>query len=300
MKYIILALLATYALSASSAGKYELRLGDDYDYSLIDEEDRMIGFEWADFDIPKGEKIQKVSIYISTTKNYIGKWQGAFGTSTTDENDGHWTMTTDMSKSFTKKKGVISWEIDAATSKIIEQEYGGSLKWGVWWIDCNDFTIDKVVAYTDAYTGGYDDEEKEIKAVKESAGVYTAKVGDKYVYKNLGSDKMLPLNWDWFDMIPKTEVITSIDINLSTTADKLGKWQGAFGSSTGIAPDYWIMTEDMETTLSGKTGTVTWDVDSATNKALRSSTGGQLRFGVWWIDCNTFTIDSVTIHTDAE
>ena len=247
--------------------------------------------------------IEKASVYISTTKNSIGKWQGAWGSSTTNAKDGYWTMTKDLAKSFTTNSGSITWDIDSATSKIIQQAYGGELKWGVWWIDCKEFTIEKVVVYTDAYSGGKDDdedEEKEIKAVKEKAGVYTAEVGAEYVYKQLGTEKMLPINWEWFDIIPSKEVITAIDINLSTTAAKLGKWEGAFGSSTGIEPDYWIMTEDMSETLTDKTGTVTWEIDSSTNKAIRSASGGQLKFGVWWIDCNTFTIDSVTIHTDAE
>ena len=29
------------------------------------------------------------------------------------------------------------------------------------------------------------------------------------------------------------------------------------------------------------------------------SIGGELKFGVWWIDCNKFTIDSITVYTDA-
>ena len=181
MKSIILALLTTYALSAS-AGKYELKLDQDIDFSLIEEDEKMLGFPWADFEIPKGELIQRVSVYISTTKNYIGKWQGAWGTSTTVEEEGFWTMTSDVAKSFTHKKGVIVWEIDPDISKIIQTEEGGALRWGVWWLDCNDFTIDKIIAYTDAYTGDFEGEEDTIKAVKEKAGVYTAEVGDKYVY----------------------------------------------------------------------------------------------------------------------
>ena len=295
MKYIILALLVTYALSATS-GMYELILDEDYDYSLIEEDERMLGFPWADFKVTKGENIVRVSVFVSTTKNYVGKWQGAWGTSTKLADEGYWYMTKDFGKSFTKKTGIISWEIEPEVSEIIQQEEGGELKWGVWWMDCNDFTIDKIVVYTDAFTGDFEDEE-EIKAVKESKGVYTAEVGDKYTYNKLGSDKMLPLNWDWFDMIPESEVITAIDVNLSTTAEKLGKWQGAFGSSTGVAPEYWIMTEDMQETLPDKTGSVTWEIDSATNKLLKTADGGQIKFGVWWIDCNTFTIDSVTIHT---
>ena len=67
---------------------------------------------------------------------------------------------------------------------------------------------------------------------------------------------MLPINWSRFTT-PKTETITKIEITLTTTAAKLGKLQGAFGSSTDIEPDYWIMTKDMQTTLSGTEDTVT-------------------------------------------
>ena len=178
--------------------------------------------------------------------------------------------------------------------------YGGELKWGVWWIDCNDFTIDKIVVFTDAYTGGYDDEDsgKKDKAEKISDGVYKAKVGDTYVYKELGTDKMLPINWSMFD-IPSGENIIKIEVGLSTTATKLGKWQGAFGSSTGVAPDYWIMTDDMEASLSGTEDVVTWEVTADESKAMLTQKDGQLKFGVWWIDCGTFTIEYCTIYTDA-
>ncbi len=205
-----------------------------------------------------------------------------------------------MNEAFTTKTGKITWEIDSATSKIIQQGYDGELKWGVWWIDCNDFTIDKIVVFTDAYTGGYegDEDEENQKAEKISDGVYKAKIGNTYVYKELGEDKMLPINWSLFD-IPKTETITKIEVGLSTTAAKLGKWQGAFGSSTGEAPDYWIMTKDMQQTLSGTEDSVTWEVTSAESKAMKSQTDGQLKFGVWWIDCGTFTIEYCTITTDA-
>jgi len=259
----------------------------------------MLGFPWKDFGIKSGEKIVKVSVFISTTKNYLGKWSGAFGTSTTVPPK-YWYMTDDMNEAFTTKTGKITWEIDSATSKIIQQGYDGELKWGVWWIDCNDFTIDKIVVFTDAYTGGYegDDDEGNKKAEKISDGVYKAKIGNTYVYKELGEDKMLPINWSLFD-IPKTETITKIEVGLSTTAAKLGKWQGAFGSSTGEAPDYWIMTKDMQQTLSGTEDSVTWEVTSAESKAMKSQTDGQLKFGVWWIDCGTFTIEYCTITTDA-
>ena len=298
MKFI-LALAFLVVTNAAVTGAYEQILKQEIDYSLLPDDDKMLGFLWKDFAIKYTEKIVKVKVFISTTKNYLGKWTGAFGTSTTVAPT-YWTMTDDMNKAFTTKTGSITWELDSATSKIVQQNYGGELKWGVWWIDCNDFTIDKIVVFTDAYTGGYadDTEEKEKKAEKVSAGVYKATVGDSYVYKELGTDKMLPINWSLFD-IPKTETIKQITITLSTTAAKLGKWQGAFGSSTGEAPDYWIMTKDMQATLSGTTDDVIWDVTAAESKAMKTQTDGQLKFGVWWIDCGTFTIEYCTITTDA-
>ena len=294
MKFILALTLIIFA-GAAVEGVYENKVAQEVDYSLLPDDDKMIGFPWKDFQIPSKEKIVKVMVFISTTKNFLGKWTGAFGTSTT-VSPTYWTMTDDMSKAFTTKTGSITWEIESDTSKIIQQNYGGELKWGVWWIDCNDFTIEKVVVFTDAYTGGYADEaeEEEKKAEKISAGVYKAEVGDSYVYKDLGTDKMLPINWSMFD-IPKTETITKIEVTLSTTAAKLGKWQGAFGSSTGLAPDYWIMTKDMQATLSGTEDTVTWNVSASEAKAMQSQTDGQLKFGVWWIDCGTFTIESLLI-----
>ena len=298
MKYILLLLCLIFA-SAAVDGVYENKVDEEVDYSLLPDDDKMIGFLWKDFGIPSGEKVVKVMVFISTTKNFLGKWTGAFGTSTT-VSPAYWTMTDDMNIAFTTKTGSITWELDTDTQKIVQMNYGGELKWGVWWIDCNDFTIDKVVVFTDAYTGGYEDDkqEKPKKAEKVSDGVYKAKVGDTYVYKELGTDKMLPINWSMFE-IPKSETITKIEIELSTEAAKLGKWQGAFGSSTGIEPDYWIMTDDMEQSLSGTTDTVTWEVSADEAKAMQSQTDGQLKFGVWWIDCGTFTIESCTITTDA-
>ena len=300
MKYIIALLCIYFVTSALPDGVYELKVDEEVDYSLLPDDDKMIGFLWKDFKIPSSEKVKKVKVYISTTKNFLGKWTGAFGSSTTVE-PSYWTMTDDMNIAFTTKTGACTWDVDAADSKIIQMAYGGELKWGVWWIDCNDFTIDKIAVFTDKYDGGYEDEDSgkgKGKAEKVSDGVYKATIGDTYVYKELGTDKMLPINWSLFT-IPKGETITKIEVEISTDAAKLGKWQGAFGSSTGIEPDYWIMTDDMEQALDGTKDTVVWEVSKDEAKAMQTQTDGQLKFGVWWIDCGTFTIETCTITTDA-
>ena len=300
MKYIIALLCIFFVTSALPDGVYELKVDEEVDYSLLPDDDKMIGFLWKDFEIPSSEKVQKVMVFISTTKNFIGKWTGAFGSSTTVA-PSYWTMTDDMNEAFTTKTASITWEVDPADSKIIQMAYGGELKWGVWWIDCNDFTIDKIAVFTDKYDGGYEDEDSgkgKGKAEKVSDGVYKATIGDTYVYKELGTDKMLPINWSLFT-IPKGETITKIEVEISTDAAKLGKWQGAFGSSTGIEPDYWIMTDDMEQALDGTKDTVVWEVSKDEAKAMQTQTDGQLKIGVWWIDCGTFTIETCTITTDA-
>ena len=106
----------------------------------------MIGWEWSKFGIPANEKVTKVEIDISSSKN-IGKWQGAFGTSTTVA-PGYWTQTSDMQQSISSNSGTITWNVDTATANIIQYNYGGELKWGIWWIDCGTFKIDSIKVYT--------------------------------------------------------------------------------------------------------------------------------------------------------
>ena len=96
MKYIYL-LICLILANAAVDGVYENLVDEEIDYSLLPDDDKMLGFLWKDFGIPSGEKVQKVMVFISTTKNYLGKWTGAFGTSTTVA-PAYWFMTDDMRK----------------------------------------------------------------------------------------------------------------------------------------------------------------------------------------------------------
>jgi hypothetical protein len=290
--------LFLFISSDSVPGAYEYIMNEEIDYSILLEDERMIPISWSNFDISFEETIQKVVVFVSTKRNYLGKWSGAFGTSTTVKPE-YWTMTDDMAQSFTKKTGAIVWNVDEKTASIIQMLFEGNLKFGVWWFDCNDFVIEKVVVFTSLYKGGYPWEEpKEEKAQEISTGVYKAKVGDAYLYKKLGADKMLPINWSQFDMIKNTtHIITRIDVTISTSAEKLGKWQGAFGSSTGKIPEYWLMTEDMEQFFDSKEGTLTWNIDEDSAQQIQSQTNGQIKFGVWWVDSQEFVIETCTVYT---
>lgn len=138
-----------YALEEETSGVYTLKLNQEVVYANLPEDDKMIGWEWADFNIGADEKIQKVDINISTTEDEIGKWLGAFGSSTTVAKDQYWTQTDEMEMAFESNSATITWDIDSATSAIIQTEYNGVLKWGIWWVDCGTITIDSVVVYTD-------------------------------------------------------------------------------------------------------------------------------------------------------
>ena len=131
----------------SSSGVYSIKPNETIDYSKLPENDKMIGWEWSKFGIPANEKVTKVEINISTTNGNIGKWQGAFGSSTTVSPD-YWTQTGDMQQTISSNSGTITWNVDTATSNIIQYNYGGELKWGIWWIDCGTFKIDSIKVYT--------------------------------------------------------------------------------------------------------------------------------------------------------
>ena len=134
--------------------------------------------------------------------------------------------------------------------------------------------------------------------VAQGDGCYTKKVNQDVVYKELpAADKML--GWSYEDLGVKAgEKVQKVEIDISTTADKIGKWQGAFGSSTTVDPDYWTQTEDMQQVIDGDSGTLVWNVDSATSNIIQTQYGGQVKVGFWWIDCNEFTIDAVRVYTD--
>ena len=176
---------------------------------------------------------------------------------------------------------------------VIPSNVGPTVKAMVFYPDASSVKIDKVVLHYGNVTPGT------TTAKPSSGGKYTKDINKAIVYDELpAGDKML--GWKWSDLgVPAGEKVTKVEINLSTSKKQIGKWQGAFGSSTSVAPDYWTQSEDMEQTISGKTGSIVWDVDSATSAIIQTQYGGELKFGVWWIDCNKFTIDSITVYTDA-
>ena len=161
MKYIITLLCIFFVTSKIPEeipeGVYEKIINKKVDYSLLPDDDKLLGFPWSNFAVPLSEQIKKVMVFISTTKNSIGKWTGAFGTSTIVA-PSYFMMDIDMNISFTTNKGSITWKIDSTIEEIIRRYSKGELMLGIWWIDCNEFTIDKIVVFSNKYKGGYYDD----------------------------------------------------------------------------------------------------------------------------------------------
>ncbi len=287
----------------NTGGAYEIKPNQKIVYSQLPADDKMFGWEWSEFGLPAGAKPTKVEINISASGN-IGKWQGAFGSSTSVSPE-YWTQTDDMQQTFSGNTGTITWNISSADSSIIQTQYGGELKFGVWWIDCGTFTIDSVKVYTGSSSSSVSTTARPAQTTapqqttnnnSSSNGGYEIKPNQKIVYSQLPADDKM-FGWAWSEFgLPAGAKPTKVEINISASGN-IGKWQGAFGSSTSVSPDYWTQTDDMQQTFSGNTGTITWNISSADSNIIQTQYGGELKFGVWWIDCGTFTIDSVKVYT---
>ena len=232
---------------------------------------------YAEF-APNGAKSATLYYTISTKDTNSS---GAFGT---------WTGTWEQ----TDFDVTVGANGQCTADYVIPSNVGQTVKAMVFYPDASSVKIDKVVLhYGNTVTTGT------TKAQPSSGGKYTKDVNQSVVYDELpAGDKML--GWKWSDLgVPAGEKVTKVEINISTSKKQIGKWQGAFGSSTSVAPDYWTQSDDMEQTIDGKTGSIVWNVDSATSEIIQTQYGGELKFGVWWIACNKFTIDSITVYTDA-
>ena len=290
---------------SSSSGAYEKNLNQAVDYDKLPATDRMIGWAWKDLGVKSGDKVTKVEVNITAKSGEIGKWQGAFGSSTSVA-PGYWTQSDDMTQVINSKSGTITWDVDSATSSIIQVDYDGQLKFGIWWIDCTQFTIDSIKVYTgnggSVTTASTRNTQATTKTTTAStasgnSGVYEKNINQAVDYDKLPStDRMI--GWAWKDLGVKSgDKISKVEINITAKSGEIGKWQGAFGSSTSVAPGYWTQSDDMTQVINSKSGTITWDVDAATSSIIQVDYDGQLKFGIWWIDCTQFTIDSIKVYT---
>lgn len=133
--------------TSTGNGSFEIEPDYEFDYGALGEDERMIGWEWADFGLTSKDVPTKVEVNISASGN-LGKWVGAFGSSTTDKEAGYWIMSDEMTQTLSGNSATITWNIPKDIQSIIQTQYNGEIKFGTWWIDCQKFTIDSVKVYT--------------------------------------------------------------------------------------------------------------------------------------------------------
>ena len=293
--------------TSSSSGHYTVKPNKTINYDQ-NSDDKMVGFEWSQFNIPATEKVTKVEVKISSKNGgNVGKWQGAFGTSTSVAPE-YWAQGDDMEQNISGNSGTVTWNVPSNIADIAQYQYGGEIKFGTWWVDCKDFVIDEINVYTNAYSGSAGttattqsnqsgNNTTTTANPSQSAGNYEIKPNKQVVYDKNSDDKMVGFEWSQFN-IPATEKVKKVEITISSNSGNIGKWQGAFGSSTSVAPDYWKQGDDMEQNISGNRGTVTWNVPTDIANIIQYQYGGELKFGTWWVDCGNFTIESVKVYTD--
>ena len=290
--------------SSSSSDGYTIKPNKKVTYSALGEDERMIGFPYEDFDIPTGTKITEVEVNISANKN-IGKYVGQFGTSTTDKENGYWAMGDEITQSISGNSGTISWKVPSDIASIIQTQYGGEIKFGVWWIDCDDFTIDSVTLKTGSSSGSSSNNNNNNNnntsnnnnSSSSSSDGYEIKPNKKVTYSALGEDeRMIGFPYEDFD-IPTGTKITEVEVNISANKN-IGKYVGQFGTSTTDKENgYWAMGDEITQSISGNSGTISWKVPSDIASIIQTQYGGEIKFGVWWIDCDDFTIDAVRLKT---
>ena len=130
-----------------------------------------------------------------------------------------------------------------------------------------------------------------------SCNVYELNMNREIVYSQLGdAQRIIRFNWNEFN-IRREETIIRFQVSIFTKKTKIGFWQGAFSTSTCVPPTYWYMSGNMQQELNNDEGLINWDVPGDIGHNILCQDNPVLDFGIWWIDCDSFTIKSIIITT---
>ena len=132
------------------------------------------------------------------------------------------------------------------------------------------------------------------------AKTYKLDVNQSYNYYDLKNKDATMIGFKYEDfglVVDSPEKITKVEVNISANGN-IGTYQGAFGTSTKVAPSYWAQDEDQGAVFQSNKGTIVWDTPSSIAEIIQYGYGGELKVGFWWIDNADFRIDSIVITTD--
>ena len=128
-----------------------------------------------------------------------------------------------------------------------------------------------------------------------SCNMHQINVMREITYSQLGdNDRMITFYWENF-AINSNEIITQVQFEIFTKKTKIGNWQGVFGTS--IEPNGWYTTENMIQTINDNNGIIIWNISEDIRKNIKYYSEGIFQFGIWWIDCDSFTNRNINIIT---
>ena len=125
---------------------------------------------------------------------------------------------------------------------------------------------------------------------------YEFNVNRDIIYSQLGDEeRKIKLRWNDFG-ISKEDIITRVEVEIFTKKIKIGRWQGEFGTSINIEP-FWFSSGNRQEELCDNTGVIAWDVGENIGAHIADQSDGQFLFNIWWIDCDSFSLKKIIIHT---
>ena len=125
---------------------------------------------------------------------------------------------------------------------------------------------------------------------------YEFHVNRDIIYSQLGDEeRKIKFRWNEFG-ISKEDIITKVEVEIFTKKIKIGRWQGEFGTSINIDP-FWFSSGNIQQELCDNTGVITWDVGENIGAHIADQPEGQFLFTIWWIDCDSFSLKKIIIHT---
>jgi hypothetical protein len=280
----------------TSSGSGKTLLPADMKVGIEDGTDGPISY--AEF-APQGAKKATLYFKINTSDTQAS---GGFGTWT-----GKWEQVDfENVKADANKEVVVDYDIPS--------NVGSTVKAMIWWPQAEGVTIEKVVldgggsssvtpsqpAVTTTTPAPYNPPATTTTAPKPSTtggnGVYKVELNKSLKFDDAADDKMIGFDWADFD-IPSGEYATKIEFNISASGN-IDKWVGNFGSSTTVAPNYWFMDDDaqQDKSINSSKGTITWTPPASAAQTFAYS-GGELKFGTWWTNVSSYTMDSIVVYT---
>ena len=143
MKLILIIALFVFI----SSNGYHRSLLQPVTLNKLEEDDKILSWNWADFKIGENETIYLVKVELFSFSSKLGLWRGAVGTTVKDAPDDYWYISEEMSEMFSSNEGVITWIVPENIAKKIPNGKG-QLRFGIWEIGLDSFYIKSLYVET--------------------------------------------------------------------------------------------------------------------------------------------------------